>query len=286
MVIEKKCHYSLMMTVTNKKYKRRNKTKKIFKKNKSKIHIAIPSHNRVKLLQKYTLSLLKKHNFDFNYIFIFCSPESYNDYKKLQKTWGFNLIKSKDSITGIRNHMIKYFKSGTKVVEMDDDIEDIMNTKKGIKRTPVSDLQGLFRESFDMLGTSGMWGLNSTDSTMSPNGVDKFGTYTIINSCCGYINDKRIKLTVKEKEDFDRVAQFYMLKLPILKRGAYGIKTNYWNNPGGIQDRYDRKKRIQIQKESANELMKKFPRLFRKNVRSSGLVDIRFKGANPLRFNK
>ena len=76
MVIEKKCHYSLMMTVTNKKYKKRSKTKKILKKSKSKIHIAIPSHNRVKLLQKYTLSLLKKHNFDFNYIFIFFSSES------------------------------------------------------------------------------------------------------------------------------------------------------------------------------------------------------------------
>ncbi len=273
-----------MVRRTKKKYKKQNKTKKISQKSKSKIHIAIPSHNRIALLQKYTLSLLKKHDFDFNHIFIFCSPESYNDYKKIKSKWGFKLIKSKDTITGIRNHMIKYFKSGTKVVEMDDDIEDIMNTKKGIKRSPVSDLQKLFSESFDVLGNHGMWGLNSTDSTLSPNGLDKFGTYTIINSCCGYINDKRIKLTVKEKEDFDRVAQFYMLKLPILKRGAYGIKTNYWNNPGGIQDRYDKKKRIQIQKESANELMKKFPKLFRKQVRSSGLVDIRFKGANPLRF--
>ena len=269
-------------TIKHKKQSKRT-SKKISQASK-KIHIAIPSHNRLEMLQKNTLSLLKKHKIDFNQVFIFSSPDSYKLYKTIQEQWGFHLIKSKDSIKGIRNHIIKYFKSGVKVLEMDDDIQDIMNTKKGIKRTPVSDLYSLFEESFEKLNGKGLWGMNTTDSTKTPNGIDKFGTYTIINSCCGYFNDKRIKLTVKEKEDYDRVAQFYMLKLPILKRGAYGIKTNYWNNPGGIQSKYDKKKRIKIQKESAEILMKKFPGIFRKQTRPNGLVDLRFKGSNPLHY--
>lgn len=239
--------------------------------------IVIASHKRINQIQSKTFALLLRHNFDFKNIYVFVSPSSYDDYLKIQPRWEFNLIKSKDSILKTRNHIIEYFDEGEKIIEMDDDIEDIENTTKGIKNTPVNNLKKLFLNSFDKLKGSGLFGFNSNTNNYFASGVDKFGLYSIVNSCLGYYNDKRIKMTVEEKEDFERCLQFYKLKIHILKRTAFGIKTRYWKNKGGIQDKYDFDKRVIVQRESAEALMNKYPKCCFTRTRKNGIVDIRFK---------
>lgn len=249
------------------------------------IYIAIPSHMRPEQLQHKTLKLLKDHNFDFSNIYVFVSPESHDSYQPIAGKWGFNLIQSYASIFETRNHIIQYFPENACVVEMDDDIEDIMTTLKDKESSSVSDLQQLFRESFRLLPNSqGLWGFNANTNRFFTNGMDKFGLYSIINSCLGYRNDKRIALTVPEKEDFERCIQFYKLGLPILKRGGWGIKTKYWKNKGGIQAHYDFAKRKQVQQESAKMIMEKYPGVAYERKRSNGIIDIRFRSRDPLRI--
>ena len=239
--------------------------------------VVIPSHRRIKQIQSKTLTFLLRHNFDFNDVYIFVSPESYDEYLKIKNKWEFNLIKSKNSILKTRNHIIDFFDEGEMIIEMDDDIEDIENTKKGETNTPVSDVKQLFIDSFDKLKGEGLFGFNANTNNYFAPGVDKFGLYSIVNSCLGYYNDKRIHLTVAEKEDFERCLQFHKLKLPILKRTAYGIKTRYWKNKGGIQAKYNFDKRVIVQRESAEALLYKYPGLCYKRIRKNGIVDIRFK---------
>ena len=247
--------------------------------------IAIASHMRPEQIQNKTLSLLKKHKFNMKNVYVFVSPESLNEYKLIAKKWRFNLIKSKNSILETRNHIIQYFPNGTKIVEMDDDIEDIQTTKKNVKNKSVTNLKKLFNDSFKLIGKKGLWGLNANHNNFYAQGIDKYGLYSIVNSCLGYINDKRIKLTVAEKEDFERAILFYKLKLPIVKRTGYGIKTYYWKNKGGIQDRYGFEKRKKVQSKSANTIMKKYPGVAYKKIRKNGIVDIRYKkGGDPLKL--
>lgn len=244
------------------------------------MYIAIASHERPNQLQNKTLSLLKKHKFNFKNVYIFVSPSSYKEYMPICKKWGCNLVKSKDSILKTRNHMISYFKDGDKIVEMDDDVEDIETTVKGKKNTSVKNLKKLFEDSFKKVlekGKYGLWGFNANTNNFFADGKDKFGLYSIINSCLGYINDKSIKLTVSEKEDFERCLIMFKKGYPILKRGGYGIKTNYWKNKGGIQNHYGFEKRKQVQSESAMALMEKYPEFCFTRTRPNGIVDIRFK---------
>lgn len=244
------------------------------------IKIVIASHDRDEIIQKMTLSLLKRHNIHMNVVYVFASPESHKSYKNIQKKWGFHLIKTKDNIKDARNHIIRYFKNGEKIVEMDDDIKDIVIMKPGMKNKSVRDLKKFLIESFSLLiDDKGLWGVNATDNNREglSRGKDKRGSYSIINSFCGYINDKKIKLTVPEKEDFDRSAQFVDMGIPVLKRTGFGIVTDYWKNSGGIQSRYNEKTRIKTQKKSAKMLMKKFPRYFYSTTRKNGIVDIKFR---------
>ena len=248
--------------------------------------IAIPSHKRPDILQSKTLTLLKNHNISMKKVFVFVSPESYQDYIPIKNKWKFNLVGGENSsILKTRNNIIKYFDEGQNIIELDDDVEQIEITLKGLKNKPVTNLKELFNESFKIIHQGGLFGLNANTNNFFASGTDKFGLYSIINSCIGYKNDKRIKLTVAEKEDFERVIQFYELDLPILKRTGYGIKTRYWRTPGGIQSHYDFKKRIEVQRESAEQLLEKYPWAVRKQVRKNGIYDLRFK-KDPLQKYK
>jgi len=240
--------------------------------------IAIPSHKRPDILQSKTLNLLKKHKMSMKKVFVFVSPESYQDYIPIKNKFKFNLVGGDNTtILKTRNNIIKYFDEGQNIIELDDDVEEIEITLKGLKNKPVTNLKELFNESFKIIHQGGLFGLNANTNNFFAGNKDKFGLYSIINSCLGYKNDKRIKLTVAEKEDFERVIQFYELDLPILKRTGYGIKTRYWRTPGGIQSHYDFKKRIEVQRESAEQLLEKYPWAVRKQVRKNGIYDLRFK---------
>ena len=248
--------------------------------------VAVASHKRPDMLQSKTLNLLKKHNISMEKVYIFVSHESYHDYIPIKNKWNFNLIEGDNSsILKTRNNIINYFKEGQNIIEMDDDVEDIEVTVKGKKNKPVKDLKELFNESFNMIASGGLFGFNANTNNFFAGGTDKYGLYSIINSCLGYKNNKAIKLTVAEKEDFERCILFYELNLPILKRTGYGIKTNYWKNKGGIQGHYNFKKRIEVQKQSAEQLLEKYPWAGRKQVRKNGIVDLRF-NRDPLKKYK
>lgn len=222
-------------------------------------------------------------------VYVFCSSEFEREYISVARVWGFNTILSKDSITETRNHIIQFFQEGQQIVEMDDDIKEVVRVIPGKRVTPVKSLDMLIKRSFEKLPNGkGLWGVNATDNNRDGKnrGIDKYGSYAIINSFCGYVNDKRIVLTVPEKEDFDRSAQFVELDMPVLKRTGYGIRTKYWKNSGGIQSRYGFEKRVAVQRRSAKMLMKKFPRFFAASTRKNGIVDIRVRRSKMTRAKK
>lgn len=241
--------------------------------------IAIPSHDRRDMLESKSLALLRRHGVPMAAVSVFVSPESHAAYRPLAESAGFSLVRSKRGITATRNHIIAHYPDGARVVEMDDDVDDIV---RSATNRPVGDLVALLNESFDLLPGRGLWGLNATTNPFFADGRDKWGLYSVVNSCLGYYNDKRVALSVPEKEDFERCLLFYRAGLPILKRGAYGIRTKYWRNRGGIQSRYGFDERLQVQETAAQTLLRRYPTLCYAVRRKSGLVDVRFR-RDPLK---
>tara|TARA_R100000654_G_scaffold4458_3_gene13226 strand:- start:136 stop:894 length:759 start_codon:yes stop_codon:yes gene_type:complete len=251
------------------------------------MYIVIPSHARPKQLQNKTLALLKRHNIDMDIVFVFVSPESYDEYLPISNEYGFMLINSKANILDTRNHIIEYFDENQQIIEMDDDVEEILDFQLGEKGKPVENLFELFKESFKLFEKmdGGLWGFNANCNMFYIKDFkDKWGLYSIINSCLGYVNKKNVILTVPEKEDFERVLYFYKHKLPIVKRCRYGIKTKYWTNKGGIQDRYDKEKRTEIQNISADMILNNHSDCCYGRKRNNGIIDIRFRSSDPLRL--
>ena len=244
--------------------------------------IAIASHKRKSILEQRTLTFLNKHNIDFSNVYVFVSSDSYEEYIELQEKYKFNLIqnvndKFNDSILQTRNNIIEYFEEGEKIIELDDDVKNIEKLEKNKKNESIENLNDLFNNCFAQLNGSGLFGFCSKNNSFFASCCTKYGLYSIVNSCLGYINDKRIFLTVREKEDFERSLQFYTLGLPIIKFAQYGIDTIYWKNRGGIQSHYNFEQRKIIQRSSALELILKYPNLCYITTRKNGITDIKFK---------
>ena len=238
--------------------------------------IAIPSHDRREMLQRHTLQLLRRHEIDMSTVHVFASPESF--YDDIAQAWGFHLHKgdeSQVSITCARNDIIRHFDEGQRVVEMDDDVEDIVEFC-GKNVAPVENLHKLITESFEKIGDAGLWGVCANSNAFFASGRDQVGPRSIVNSFLGYVNDKRVVLTVPEKEDFERVCIFYKNDLTVLKQGIFGVNTRYWYNAGGIQGRYNFRTRKEKQRESARQLMEMYPGFFSVHTRRNGITDVRF----------
>ena len=237
--------------------------------------IVIPSYNRLSKLQARTLDFLFRHNIDHTKIYIFAHPLSFDEYKEVfdSKYPNINVIESKGGIKNSRNYINHYFNEGDKIVEIDDDVEDLIDLRED---KPLENLNEFIEESFSMCG-NGIWGVSALTNKFFATLNDKFGLRSIVATFCGYVLDKSIKLTLDVMEDHQRTILYYLNDKTILKRGWVGIKTKYWTLSGGLQTEYDREKRLQLQNYCSDELATSYPHLVYQRTRKNGLKDLRFK---------
>ena len=209
-----------------------------------------------------------------NKVYIFAHPFCYDEYKIIEdKIEGVKVVESKGGIMNSRNYITEYFEEGTKIVSIDDDVEELidLNTNQ-----PIENLNEFIEESFSMCG-NGLWGVCALNNKFYSNMKDKFGLQSIVATFCGYVNIKSIVLTLDLMEDYERVIKYYNANKIILKRSWIGIKTKYWTNKGGLQTELDILKRIQLQNYCANEILNRYPDYVFQRKRKNGLLDIRFK---------
>jgi hypothetical protein len=235
--------------------------------------IAIPSHMRIDTIQKRTLALIERNGISKSCIKIFVSPVCYKNYKDVLGSQ-YRVIRSYASILNTRNHIIRSHKDGQRIVEIDDDIEEIITFPS---KRPVESLESLITSAFEK-SSGGLWGISATtDPRNACKTKEGFGLRSIVNSFLGYTNQREVRLTMKEKEYFERTIIFWKKGLPIYKMPQFGVKTKYWKNKGGIQAHYDETKRRAVQMKAADELYSMYPDLVYKKKRPNGIVDIRFR---------
>ena len=67
--------------------------------------IAIPSHNRTKVIDNKTLKMLRHYNIDPERVYVFVAPEEYNEYKK-KISPEYNLVEGALGINSFRVYII------------------------------------------------------------------------------------------------------------------------------------------------------------------------------------
>lgn len=249
--------------------------------------IAIPSYKRSNQLQNKTLTTLFNNNIPKELINVFVIEDEYQDYlDTLNKDYYNEIIIGKLGLVQQREFIQNYYKVGTKIVSLDDDIEKI-----DLSLTAYDSLDNFFQDAFTKCEEKGiyLWSvypvLNPFFRKDRPDITE--GLSFCIGAFYGYINrdDEDLKLCLTRegnKEDVERSILYWLKDGKTLRFNKIGFKTKYYGvgGLGGL------KERIELMKRDALAIQAKYPIFTRIKIRKNGLYEIVFKEPKSVSNNK
>jgi hypothetical protein len=252
------------MVKTKKRVNSKNKTRKISR--KSDYVVAIPTYKRYDQVYEKSISTLIKHKVASSKIYLFvANKEEAEEYKKsLPKGSYHKIVIGVLGIQHQRNFIIDYFKEGTNVVFMDDDVERI-DKLKGESFKQISDVDKFMKSAFKECREAGLylWGIYPVRNEffMKPRPEKSKDLRFIIGAFYGQVirHSKDLKMKLKQKVDVENTILHYIKDGGVLRYEKVTIKTKYYNPKGGILA-VMKTNRLKVNEESAKKLERLYPK--------------------------
>ena len=245
------------------------------------MRIAVPSYNRPETIKKATLKTLQ--GIDKSLIDIFVADEE--QLKVYRESIGdeYHIIVGEKGIMNIRNFMVDYYPEGEEVFYFDDDIYGVYK-KEGDGLVDMEDILSFIKEGFDVLKKTGaeIFGVYPVKNHFFMN--DEITTHLVyIVACCyGCINRKAIKVSLNDKEDYERSILYYLKDKKVVRFGGITIKTRYYIEKGGLQSEGMRSwEQVDT---SAKYLVEKYPELCKINTSKKKLDKLTKKVLTEIKF--
>jgi hypothetical protein len=233
--------------------------------------IAIPSYRRAETLKNKTLAVLAKSNIPIEVITIFvANKDEYNNYKKVLPT--YKIVIGELGIGNQRRFIQNYYDVGTKVVSFDDDVSEVLRRVNEKQVVPVTDIHNeVIVKGFDECAknNANLFGVYAVNNPMFMKDRVSVGLYFCVGTLHGMIirHDDDLKLTIDEKDDYQRTLQHYVKDGAVVRLDYITIKTKYYTEPGGMQGT-DARKYESILK-NAKYLADTYPELCTMYIRES-----------------
>ena len=227
--------------------------------------IGIPSFRRAETLKNKTLALLNRHKIDPKRVTIFVADkQEYGIYKKALEGNPFNkIVIAAPGIIGVRNFMRLYYKEGTPVLFIDDDIKDIEILSNDGAETllPVENLErDIIQRGFNTMRehNSYIWGIYAARNPSFMSQKISIGLYYIIASFYGNIirHSDDLIIGTADKEDYERSVQHFIKDGRVVRLCFATANTDYYNEKGGLQETRNKA----TVKAGAEYMLKKYPR--------------------------
>lgn len=238
--------------------------------------VAIPSYKRASRLRDTTLELLRKHAVPRERIDVFVAdPEEHALYAATldPATYG-SLIIAVPGMGAVRNFMTDHYAEGQPILYMDDDITDLLTLDASFNfcQFVTEAFATCIRERLRLFGIYPV----ANKFFMKPRTTD--GLSYIVGCFYGVLNNRSIRVTLDDKEDFQRTILYYLADGGVLRYGWVAPVTRYYKTPGGMQVLRTTQRIL----ESAQYLADTYPDLCRLNLtKKSGLAEVRL-----LRLNR
>jgi len=236
--------------------------------------IAIPSHDRCELIQKYALNFIQKYNLHTIVpIYIFCTPGQINDYKSLLTKYPYLKIVAGDHGLSLQRNFIRdYFDTYQKILYIDDDMEDLIFCNSFIFHKPFNlykELHNIFiyMEKMQLY----LAGVSPSGNTYFLTNQINSGAYFAVGCCYFEINRKHPILYRmlsdeyiyhSECEDFKNTFNHILFNWEVLRLDYIGVKHKYNKNKGGMNNN-NISERFELRKIIGTYLATEFPTYFK-----------------------
>jgi hypothetical protein len=236
--------------------------------------IAIPSYNRSDVIERKTLTTLLKGGIEPKQIHIFVANQTEKKkYEALPREKYGEIVVGKLGITNQRKFIKNYFKEGTEVVSIDDDVEGIYKLS-GDKLVEIK-AKPFFESAFKRMKKEKkyMWGIYPVRNPFFMKKSVSTGLSFIIGALHGYIvrHDKDLDPKAKVKEDYEQSILYYLKDGGVVRFNYVTIKTKFLAEGGVGPERFEENKI------AAEYLQKKYPTMVSVFHRKNGMTEIRLK---------
>lgn len=240
--------------------------------------VAIPSYDRPKELNKKTLTMLEDNNISKNIITVFVASVEQKKIYEEEIGTDYKIVIGVKGMVNIRNFMTNYYPSGKKILFIDDDISRIVKGESsGMKITKVTNLKSLASNGFNLCKKHGyaLWGLHPSSNPRSLKS-DKLVTNNlkyIIGALYGVINDKSLKVSLDQAEDYERTLKYYVKYGGMIRFNNYSGYTTYYAK-GGMEAAGRTSSKEDSDKK---QLVKKYSQYAETYIRDNGRTEIRLR---------
>lgn len=202
--------------------------------------VAIPTSNRVDRLRDSTLPLLLNGGVPARLITLFVpDAQQAMEYTLAVGHLGVEIQYGHGvGMREARNAIARAYPTGTRLVQIDDDIRGIFSYGDPKTLDPVLNVDALFsRLASEAEGK--LWCVYPVPNPffMHPDRVRR-GLWYAEGCLFGYTvrNDETELVTVDDKEDFERSIRFYLRDGEVVRYDSVTFRTRYYSEPGGMQD--------------------------------------------------
>lgn len=242
--------------------------------------VAIPSYKRHDIICSKTLRMLTEGGVPMKSVYVFVADKTEAETYKKAVPAEVHIVVGKKGITPQRQFIVEYFKKGTHVVSIDDDVAGIYEKDTEGRLVNVgTGVHAFFERAFAECVKRGiyLWGVYPVANAFyMPGGVSTSLKF-ILGTLYGFVNrpeDKKLRPCLKEKEDFEISILYYLKDGGVLRFNDYTIKTKFHNAVGGLGCLTQ--KRFQANEEAAQELKRRYPDLGYVWHRKNGMAEWRF----------
>ena len=249
--------------------------------------IVIPSYNRADTLANKSIKILQKHRIDPKNVYIFVANEE--EKKKytaaLPAEYRSRLIVGVKGMKNIRNFIYDYFPSGEKLFNMDDDLVDIYTRINEKKLEPIRSLDAFIKLGFSLCEEKGskLFSIYPVENPYFMKASIVRGLTYCMGGLWGNINVPALKVSVDNKEDFERSIQYFLhtydpkntQKGGVIRFNNVCCGTTGYSGKGGLQS-FDRSNEVILA--DANVVIAKYGDWCKLNMtKKSGKPEIKIK---------
>jgi len=241
--------------------------------------IAIPSYERADKINKATYKMLLENKLQDKKVYVFLNTDA--DIKAYTEAHKSDLkvqyVKTgKKGIKDTRNFMTKYFKQGSKVLYLDDDIIGVNKGEPtGMKMTRVYNLSELASKGFGLCDSKklGKWGINPSQNQRSLKNTDTTFDLRYVGRCYGEVVNHKVLNTVSLAEDFERSILYYKLYGGVIRFNNYTVMSSNYAKGGLLAGG----RNLSNEKADKELVAKKYPKYAKTFMRTegSGRTDLR-----------
>ena len=230
------------------------------------------------MLGKKTLRFLRESGAPKPTIYV-ADEEDLTAYRNLYPD--LSILLAPKGIAQTRNFVQDSQPIGTKIVFIDDDIEEViylLTTPEKNKKHKVRDFNALIKEGFECAERAGatFWGVLPTDNLLCMKPLIRRNLCYINGSLFGVINS-RVSVKENHGEDFERCLRYWVKENVLCRLEFVGLVTKYLKNPGGLQETRDEV----MTSESIHRIQEEFSTLCKTRKKKGKWLDLSFKRFPP-----